>query len=586
MSRRNKKSIFSFVLSFFKGIFVEIYALIYCSALGLFKCFDLILTSIFTVFSPLYYVITFSVKYIFKFIKLLLWDSFIVEIYEIFRSFFQGVYYTIKFVIYDIPNSIIKFIVSIIKKIYKRSKGTLELISQIFKDLPQKVKTYFIDKYDNLSMVKYYRNKRERALEVLSIDKTGEESKRSEVKHAYQYLVRNKEGKLIKGYFMALSKLDTHSYLLDEGFEVYEIKTNAWIDFIHGDSFFGKKRMRTKDLIFWLAQLSTYIKSGVTLTEAVKILAKQNKNRAYKKAFDSMIYELTMGESFSESLRKQGNMFPALLVNMVKASEKMGDIESTLDEMSLYYDEIEKNRKAIIGAMTYPAIIFVFAIGVIIFIMAFIIPQFVDVYSSLSIELNPFTQFIIDASNYLVEKWRYLVLGIIGIILIFKVLFDKVKTFKTAIQYFLMHLPVIGNVIIYNEMTMFSKTFAALNRNNVLLTESIDILSKITNNEIYKMIMFDTISNLLRGDKMSESFKNNWAVPELAYYMISTGESTGELSEMLDRVADYYQTQQKMTSDQLKTFIEPIMIAFLAVIVGGIIMAIIIPIFQVYNAMR
>ncbi len=586
MSRRNKKSIFSFVLSFFKGIFVEIYALIYCSALGLFKCFDLILTSIFTVFSPLYYVITFSVKYIFKFIKLLLWDSFIVEIYEIFRSFFQGVYYTIKFVIYDIPNSIIKFIVSIIKKIYKRSKGTLELISQIFKDLPQKVKTYFIDKADNLSMVKYYRNKRERALEVLSIDKTGEESKRSEVKHAYQYLVRNKEGKLIKGYFMALSKLDTHSYLLDEGFEVYEIKTNAWIDFIHGDSFFGKKRMRTKDLIFWLAQLSTYIKSGVTLTEAVKILAKQNKNRAYKKAFDSMIYELTMGESFSESLRKQGNMFPALLVNMVKASEKMGDIESTLDEMSLYYDEIEKNRKAIIGAMTYPAIIFVFAIGVIIFIMAFIIPQFVDVYSSLSIELNPFTQFIIDASNYLVEKWRYLVLGIIGIILIFKVLFDKVKTFKTAIQYFLMHLPVIGNVIIYNEMTMFSKTFAALNRNNVLLTESIDILSKITNNEIYKMIMFDTISNLLRGDKMSESFKNNWAVPELAYYMISTGESTGELSEMLDRVADYYQTQQKMTSDQLKTFIEPIMIAFLAVIVGGIIMAIIIPIFQVYNAMR
>lgn len=586
MSRRNKKSIFSFVLSFFKGIFVEIYALIYCSALGLFKCFDLILTSIFTVFSPLYYVITFSVKYIFKFIKLLLWDSFIVEIYEIFRSFFQGVYYTIKFVIYDIPNSIIKFIVSIIKKIYKRSKGTLELISQIFKDLPQKVKTYFIDKADNLSMVKYYRNKRERALEVLSIDKTGEESKRSEVKHAYQYLVRNKEGKLIKGYFMALSKLDTHSYLLDEGFEVYEIKTNAWIDFIHGDSFFGKKRMRTKDLIFWLAQLSTYIKSGVTLTEAVKILAKQNKNRAYKKAFDSMIYELTMGESFSESLRKQGNMFPALLVNMVKASEKMGDIESTLDEMSLYYDEIEKNRKAIIGAMTYPAIIFVFAIGVIIFIMAFIIPQFVDVYSSLSIELNPFTQFIIDASNYLVEKWRYLVLGIIGIILIFKVLFDKVKTFKTAIQYFLMHLPVIGNVIIYNEMTMFSKTFAALNRNNVLLTESIDILSKITNNEIYKMIMFDTISNLLRGDKMSESFKNNWAVPELAYYMISTGESTGELSEMLDKVADYYQTQQKMTSDQLKTFIEPIMIAFLAVIVGGIIMAIIIPIFQVYNAMR
>ena len=133
-------------------------------------------------------------------------------------------------------------------------------------------------------------------------------------------------------------------------------------------------------------------------------------------------------------------------------------------------------------------------------------------------------------------------------------------------------------------MTIFSKTFASLNKNNVLLTESIDILSKITNNEIYKLIMFDTISNLLRGDKMSESFKNNWAIPDLAYHMIATGESTGELSTMLDKVADYYQLQQKSLTDQLKTFIEPIMIIFLAVIVGGIVLSIIIPLFEVYKS--
>ncbi|NCU32995.1 MAG: hypothetical protein EOM23_08715, partial [Candidatus Moranbacteria bacterium] len=110
---------------------------------------------------------------------------------------------------------------------------------------------------NNLAIVKYYRNKRERELEVLYIDKNSEDAKRSEKKHAYQYLAKNKEEKLVKGYFMAQSKLDTHSYLLDEGFEVYEIKTNAWIDFLHGDSTFKKKRMNSKYMIFWLAQLST-----------------------------------------------------------------------------------------------------------------------------------------------------------------------------------------------------------------------------------------------------------------------------------------------------------------------------------------
>ena len=150
----------------------------------------------------------------------------------------------------------------------------------------------------------------------------------------------------------------------------------------------------------------------------------------------------------------------------------------------------------------------------------------------------------------------------------------------------LMKTPVVGKIILYNEMTIFSKTFASLNKNNVLLTESMDILSKITNNEIYKMIMFDTISNLLRGEKMSESFKNNWAIPDLAYHMIATGESTGELALMLDKVADYYQLQQKSLTDQLKTFIEPIMIVILAAIVGGIVLSIIIPLFEVYKSIK
>lgn len=567
---------------FFLSIFDEIYTFFKSFAYGVFSFFDIIFTSIFSVVSSIFY----GIFVVLKYIKSVLWDGIVLEIFEIFKSFFLGIYYIIKFILYDIPKVIVETIVSLCKKIYNRFKNTIELITQFFKELPSKLKNYFVNKYNNLQIVKYYRNKRDRELEILYIDKNSADAKRSEEKHAYEYLVRNKEGKLIKGYFMALSRLDTYSYLLDEGYEVYEIKTSKWVDFIHGESFFHKSRMKNKDLIFWLAQLSTYIKSGVTLTESVKILAQQNKNTRYKRSFDSMIYELTMGESFSEALRKQGNLFPPLLINMVKAAEKIGDIESTLDEMSDYYDQIEKNRKAVIGALTYPTIIAVFAIGVITFIMAYIIPQFVKVYAGLGIKLNSYTQMVLNISNFISANWKFLILGIAALILILSMLYKNVKGFRTAVQYALMHLPIVGKIIIYNEMTVFSKTFASLNKNNVLLTESMDILSKITNNEIYKLIMFDTISNLLRGERMSESFKNNWAIPDLAYHMIATGESTGELAVMLDKVADYYQLQQKSLTDQLKTFIEPIMIVILAVIVGGIVLSIIIPLFEVYKSIK
>ena len=149
-----------------------------------------------------------------------------------------------------------------------------------------------------------------------------------------------------------------------------------------------------------------------------------------------------------------------------------------------------------------------------------------------------------------------------------------------------MKLPVIKDIIIYNELTIFSKTFASLLRNNVFITDSMDILSKITNNEVYKSILYKTIQNIVRGDKISDAFKDHWAIPDVAYYMIVTGESTGELAEMMQKVSDYYQGLHKNMINSLKAFIEPIMIAFLAVIVGGIIIAVIIPMFNLYATIQ
>ncbi len=149
-----------------------------------------------------------------------------------------------------------------------------------------------------------------------------------------------------------------------------------------------------------------------------------------------------------------------------------------------------------------------------------------------------------------------------------------------------MHIPVVKDIIIFNEMAIFSKTFASLLNNNVFITDSMDILSKITNNEVYKSILYKTINNIVKGEKISEAFKDHWAIPDVAYYMIVTGEETGELGQMMQKVSEYYQMMHRNIVNNLKSFIEPIMISMLAIVVGGIIVAVIVPMFGMYSKIQ
>lgn len=421
--------------------------------------------------------------------------------------------------------------------------------------------------------------------ELLMTDLASGKEKRTNKPVAFRYKAIDPTGKLVKGTFTGSSKLDVNAFLVNEGYDVYSIKTSSFINFVYGQSSFGAQKMSNKDLIFWLTQLYTYVKSGIPLTDAVKILSNQmGKKGNRKKVFEKIIYELTMGSSFSDALEKQGNVFPSLLINMLKASEATGELEETLKDMADYYREIETTRKQMISAMTYPAIITIFALGVITFILMYVIPQFTKVYEQADITINGFTKSIIDFSNFLKSNISFILLITAVIFLVIFLSYKNIKFFRKNIQILLMHLPVIGKVIIYNEMTIFTKTFASLLKNNVFITESIELLSKVTNNEVYKEIMYNTITNIAKGEKISESFKDHWAIPDVAYYMIVTGESTGELAAMMDNVSTYYQEQHRAIVANLKAFIEPIMITSLAVVVGAIILAVIIPMFDLYGS--
>ena len=428
----------------------------------------------------------------------------------------------------------------------------------------------------------------EREKDLLLQDLQSAGATRSKDSHVYRYKAKNPNGKIVYGTMSGFSKLDINAFLVNEGYEVYSIKTSPMIDFVYGDSgVIGAKKLKTKDLIFWLTQLSTYIKSGITLNEAVKILSNQMKgNKTKEKAFASISYELTLGESFSNALAKQGNMFPALLINMIKAAEASGTLTETLDDMADYYTEIYNTKKQLNIAMRKPSIIMFFAIVVIVFILLYVVPRFTVIYDTYGSGLNGFTLFVVNTSNFLKNNFMLIILVFVAIIIGIIFAYKSIKVFKISTQIFLMHIPVVKDVIIYNELTIFTKTFASLLRNNVFITDSMDILSKITSNEIYKAILYRTINNIVKGDKISEAFKDHWAVPDVAYYMIVTGESTCQLAEMMQKVSDYYQEMHKNIVNNLKTFIEPVMIAFLAVVVGVIIIAIIIPMFGIYDTIQ
>lgn len=521
-----------------------------------------------------------------------------------FKYFFLGVYYTLYGIFY--PFIIVyNLISSNIYKLYdnkKRKKDKKEVLNAVnleMTSIDEKIKknneikeTEIIKAKDIKKETKNKINNKkalnakklkERDLLINEINK--QESVRTEYPNTYKYNARSAEGNDVTGYLVAFTKQEVFNFLESEGYIVYKLETNKFIELFNGQKQFSKRKLKTKDLIFWLTQLSTYLKSGIPLTDSMRILGMQmGKKDAFKKRlFDAVVYQLIMGESFSSALEHQGNAFPSLLINMIKAAEATGELEETLDDMSDYYNEIEATRKQMISALTYPTVIMIFSIAVVAFILIWVVPQFTGIYDSAGVELNGLTLFVIAASDFLKNNIMYIILGLCAIVLIIYYLYTNVKAVKYNLQKLAMHLPIFGNIIIYNEMTIFTKTFSSLLKNNVFITDSIEILTKITNNEIYKEIMFNTINNIAVGEKISTSFKDNWAIPDVAYYMIVTGESTGELAEMMNKVSLYYQEEHKNVINSLKSLIEPIMILFLAVIVGGVVMAVIIPMFSLYG---
>ena len=401
-------------------------------------------------------------------------------------------------------------------------------------------------------------------------------------KKRYRYTIINSYGKKENGTFDAEEEHDVRNFLESQDYQVLSVKERAKWDVDIGSG----SRMSANDLAFSLTQLSTYIKSGIALSDSVKILAKQTKKQGLKKSFNQLVYELLKGESFSEAMEMQPTVYPKLLINMVKTSEMTGDLPTILDDMAEYYTSMDQTRKQMKSAMTYPIVVLTLAIGVLIFMLTYLVPQFTQMFEDQGAELPALTKAIVNISAFIREKWYVILIVVAVIVIAFYYAFTKIQKFREGVQIVLMHTPILGNIIVYNEIANFTKTFASLINHGVFITDSMEILQKITTNEVYKKIINKTLENLAKGESISAAFRGEWAIPIVAYEMIVTGESTGQLGAMMEKVASHFQMLHKTLIDQMKSLVEPIMICFLAVIVGVILVSIIQPMFSIYSQIK
>ena len=398
----------------------------------------------------------------------------------------------------------------------------------------------------------------------------------------YRYTIINSFGKKEQGTFEAESENDVRNFLLTQDYQVLEVKERSKFDIDIG----GNGKLGASDLAFSLTQLSTYIKSGIPLADSVRILAKQTKKTSLKKSFNQLVYQLLKGESLSDAMLMQETVYPKLLVNMVKTAEMTGDLPSILDDMSEYYTSMDQTHKQMKSAMTYPLVVLTIAFGVLIFMLTYLVPQFSAMFEENGAQMPALTLAILAASDFIREKWYIILLVVVAFVFIFIQLYKRSQKCRETIQVMVMHMPIFKDIVIYNEIANFTKTFASLLNHGVFITDSMEILSKITNNEIYKKIINKTLENLGKGDSISTAFRGEWAIPVVAYEMIVTGETTGQLGSMMEKVAEHFQMLHKNIIDQMKSLVEPILICFLAVVVGIILLSIIQPMFSIYSQVQ
>lgn len=346
-----------------------------------------------------------------------------------------------------------------------------------------------------------------------------------------------------------------------------------------------KGSVKIRDIVVFTRQFSTMVNAGLPLVQALDILAKQTENKTLSSITRQVMFDVESGYTLADSMAKHPRAFTALYTNMVAAGEAGGILDVILNRLASFLEKNDKLIRKVKGAMIYPTSILAVAVGAIAILLIFVIPTFEDMFASVGVPLPFPTRIVIGMSKGLQSYWWAIIAFFVGSFFLMKRYYASPNG-KLAIDRLLLKLPVLGDVLRKSSVSRFTRTLGTLIASGVSILEGLEITARTAGNRVVQDAIMASRASIAGGETIAAPLAKSGVFPPMVISMISVGESTGGLDEMLSKIADFYDDEVDAAVGGLLSLLEPMMIVFLGIAVGGMIMAMYLPIFDMVNAVQ
>jgi len=398
----------------------------------------------------------------------------------------------------------------------------------------------------------------------------------------YNWVAETKKGKVIKGELEAVDEKAAGLQLRRRNLKIKKIKLKPK-DIFENVSFMQPK-VTNKDIVIFTRQFSTMIDAGLPLLQGLTILADQTENKTFKRILKEIVKDVEGGSSLAEAMGKHPKIFDSLFVNLIAAGEVGGILDTILQRLAAYIEKAEKLKSKIKGAMTYPIIVVAIAIIVMAVIMIFVIPVFQDMFSSFGKALPVPTQIVVAISEFTTKNIVYMIGALVLFVFLFKKYRGTTRGRKTT-DTLSLKLPVFGPLLKKVAVARFSRTLGTMIKSGVPIITALEIVARTSGNVVLEEVVLDVRSSIAEGQPIADPLSENDIFPNMVVQMIAVGEATGALDTMLEKIADFYDDEVDVAVEAMTAMLEPLLMVFLGGAIGGLVIAMYLPIFGMAAAM-
>ena len=393
----------------------------------------------------------------------------------------------------------------------------------------------------------------------------------------YNYKAMDKNGKAKKGSIEAINLDKAKEKLKSEGLIVQDIKEQG------AGKKGGGKKVKDKDLAVFCKQFSAVLNAGVTIISALEMMSEQLENKTLKRALQEAQAYVQKGGTLADAFKLNPKVFPPIMINMTAAGEMSGNLEICFDRLTTHFETANALHSKVKGAVTYPIVILIVVVAVVAVLLVGVIPQFSQMFDDLGSELPAATQMLVNLSDFLQHKWYILVIIVAAVVFGLKA-FGKTEPGSLMYAKIGIKFPLYGNLTIKSAAATFSRTMATLMASGISLIDAVEQVAKMINNRIIREALLDAKTQIAKGVPLSKPLRDCGIFPPMLPQMTKIGEETGNIEDMMDKVADYYEMEVNDATDALTAAMEPLIIVIMGVVVGGIVMAIYSPMLSMYDA--